>query len=110
MSVKLDTRVLDRMIAEHQREAGEVVRSGAFLVEGQAKKRAPVDTGALKTGIAAEELKGPLSYWVHDSVEYGIYQELGTYKMAAQPFMVPAVEHTRPVWFQMWREFFKRWR
>ena len=35
---------------------------------------------------------------VADGVEYGIWQETGTSKMAAQPFMVPAVDAVRPGW------------
>jgi len=35
---------------------------------------------------------------VADGVEYGIYQEFGTVKMGAQPFMSPAVEAVRPGW------------
>lgn len=34
-------------------------------------------------------------YIVADGVNYGIHQEFGTYKMAARPFMVPALEHVR---------------
>jgi HK97 gp10 family phage protein len=106
---KLDTRILDRMIAEHPEEAAKIVRAGALAVQGRAVTNAPVDTGALKSSIDAEEKDGPLNWWVHDGVEYGIYQELGTSKMAAQPFMVPAVEAVRPDWRRNWREFFKRW-
>jgi hypothetical protein len=51
MSVKLDTRVLDAIIATHRQEASKVVRAGAFAVEGEAKNRAPVDLGALKGSI-----------------------------------------------------------
>lgn len=32
---------------------------------------------------------------LHDGVDYGIHQELGTTKMAAQPFMTPAAEAVR---------------
>ena len=38
---------------------------------------------------------GTITRWVHDGVEYGIYQELGTSQMGAQPFMRPAVEANR---------------
>ena len=34
-------------------------------------------------------------YIVADGVNYGIHQEFGTVKMAAHPFMVPALEHVR---------------
>jgi HK97 gp10 family phage protein len=109
-AAKLDTRVLDAIIAQHQQEAGVIVRGGAFSVAGHAAVKAPYDTGALSTGIKAEEYKGPLVWWAHDAVDYGIYQELGTSKMGAHPFMVPAVETVRPEWNKHWREFFKRWR
>ena len=33
-----------------------------------------------------------LTYIVQDGVEYVIFQELGTSRAAAQPFLVPAVE------------------
>jgi len=35
-------------------------------------------------------------YIVADGVNYGIHQEFGTVKMAAHPFMVPALENVRP--------------
>ena len=35
-------------------------------------------------------------YIVADGVNYGIHQEFGTVKMAAHPFMVPAIENVRP--------------
>ena len=105
---KLDTRVLDAIIAQHRQEAGVIVRGAAFSVEGESKVRAPVDTGALKNSLNTSEVND-LNYRVSDGVEYGIYQELGTSKMRAQPFMVPAVEAVRKPWLDNWRAFFKRW-
>ena len=35
-------------------------------------------------------------YIVADGVNYGIHQEFGTVKMAAHPFMVPALENVHP--------------
>lgn len=52
--------------------------------------------------IAQTRGKGPVRI-VADGVTYGIYQELGTSKMAAQPFMVPAVEAVRPGFNQAFR-------
>jgi HK97 gp10 family phage protein len=107
--VKLDTVILDRIINEQQREAGKIVRRASYAVEGQAKSKAPVDTGALKSSLMAEQKSGILSWWVHDGMDYGIHQEFGTSRMAAQPFMIPAVEAIRDNWVNLWREFFKRW-
>jgi HK97 gp10 family phage protein len=53
-----------------------------------------VDTGALKESgwITYEEGLITVGYGpgVSGDVDYAIYVELGTYKMAAQPFLVPA--------------------
>ena len=49
-----------------------------------------VDTGALRDSIEYEmESDG---FTLRDGVSYGIYNEFGTYKMAARPFMIPAAE------------------
>lgn len=109
VSVKLDTARLDKIITELPGAANETVRSGAFAVEGRAKALAPVDTGALKNSIHSEQ-ETSLLWHVADAVEYGIYQELGTSRMRAQPFMIPAVEATRQQYLDSWRQLFARLR
>jgi HK97 gp10 family phage protein len=105
---RLDTRRLDQIIANEPNKASEIVRTTAFEVEQKAKMLAPVDTGALKNSLKAEEHTGPLSWWVHDGMNYGIFNEIGTSRMAAHPFMVPAVEGVRQKWIERWRELFSR--
>ena len=109
--VKLDTRKLDVLIAQTDPRAQAIVSGAAFSVQGKAQALAPVDTGALKNSIHAEQ-KGPLLWWVADGVEYGIFQELGHHTKSgsfvpAQPFMVPAVEWVRPQFQKSWRELCK---
>ena len=53
-----------------------IIKKFALLVQSEAARDAPVDTGALKNSLAAKEIE-PLSWIVEDGVEYGIYQELG---------------------------------
>jgi HK97 gp10 family phage protein len=68
-----------------------VVRKAAFDIEAGAKDRAPVDLGTLKNSIQA----GPVAkgHWrVRVGVHYGIYQEFGTSRMPAQPYLMPAFE------------------
>lgn len=80
------------------------IKAIGFAVEGLAKIKSPVDTGALRNSIYtrtqnttstanANELPEPPngSVYVGPSVEYAIYQELGTRKMEAQPFLIPAL-------------------
>jgi HK97 gp10 family phage protein len=62
-------------------------------VAGQAVLLAPVDTGNLANSIdyRTEETPQQAVVTIGTPVEYGIYQELGTYKMAAQPYLTPAI-------------------
>lgn len=66
----------------------------AHDIEAWAKHNAPVDTGFLKGSIRATQ-ESPVSWMVMVGAEYGAYVELGTVKMAAQPYMLPAVEAVR---------------
>ena len=104
--IKLDTRELDRLTREMQPRAQRIIKATAFAVEGKAKQLAPVDTGALRNSLQSEP-DGPYTWTVHDGVEYGVYQELGTYKMRAHPFMTPAVEWARPQFEKQWSDLFK---
>jgi HK97 gp10 family phage protein len=74
--------------------AGRVVKSVAFQVEGKAKMLAPVDTGALRNSIYTER-QDDITYWVIAPVAYAAYVELGTSRMRAQPYLVPALEGMR---------------
>ena len=98
--VILDTHVLDALTRRLDTDVDGVLRSTAIRVEGRAKIHAPLDTGALRNSINTTKRRN-LLYWVSDGVEYGIYQEFGTFKMAAQPFMIPAVEETSDELIQM---------
>ena len=112
MTVKLDTERLDRMIADAPGEFSRIARTSAFAIQGDAAMLAPYDTGALSAGIHVEEKSATL-YWVADSVDYGIYQELGfihyrSGQFIQNPFMVPAVEKERARFNHAIRDFFRR--
>ena len=51
-----------------------------------------VDTGLLDDIIANVGNANTQTWIISDSVEYGIYQEFGTKRMGAQPFLIPAFE------------------
>lgn|SRR5574341_409425 len=90
-SIRLDTKRLDEIAAKLGVNTEGALKATAFQVEGIAKTLAPVDTGALRNSLHSEKVDEK-TYMVADGVEYGIYQELGTHKMAAHPFLVPALE------------------
>lgn len=150
--VRLDISPLLALKAKLKPEAAKIVAKAAYKAEGYAKAFAPVDTGALKNSIKAEESRGGgaggnmlftsqrfstggsqlVSYslgkgsrsgffgggsssvlWVihdgpgRDGRLYGIYQEMGTYKMAAHPFFIPAIEKVEGELMDMFMGLFK---
>ena len=72
------------------------VRKGVADIEGDAKGRAPVDTGALRNSISGT-MTGPTSGQVSVGEEHGPYVEYGTSRGGpAQPFLHPAFDAQRP--------------
>ena len=61
----------------------------AIIVQNEARRMAPVDTGRLRASITVK--RTPDGAVVGSNVEYAPYVEYGTSKMAAQPFLRPAV-------------------
>lgn len=112
MSVEIDTSRLNRIIRRVDGNMGDVIATIAFAIERLAKIKAPVDTGALRSSIYTKlksgghqpdqrdgvvyvdipEPESELEAVVGPTVEYGIWLELGTGHMAAQPYLLPAVE------------------
>ena len=101
--IVLDTKILDRITSEMRPKASQTVETYGIAIAGAGAQNAPVDTGALRNTITSEShMEGDLTYIVQDGVEYGIFQELGTSRMAAQPFLVPAIE----AWAQRFQNAF----
>lgn len=92
-----------RMKAAHGRiGAGGslVVRAFTLRVEARAKVYAPVDTGFLMGSIGSEfsgdGRSGEMTGTVTAGARYSRFQEYGTSRMAAQPFMGPAFDQEVP--------------
>lgn len=90
-SYKLDTSGIDKLLQGMDGNADKAVRDTAYEIRDMAAGYAPVRTGALRDSLEAVKVTQK-TWWVQDGVEYGVYQELGTSKMGAQPFLTPAVE------------------
>jgi HK97 gp10 family phage protein len=71
------------------------IKKTAFDLEGRAATRAPYRTGNLKTSIKAHIL-GPMTASVGPTAHYGRYVEEGTSRMAAQPYLMPALDDVMP--------------
>lgn len=84
---------------------GQVADQVSNDVQSNIKNKDIIDTGALLRSInwsaSANESR------VMDGVEYGVYNEFGTYKMAARPFFVPAVEKAGQMIISKFVELFR---
>jgi hypothetical protein len=119
-SVTLDTTKLDQIAAQLQIKTERVLMRFALQVEVEAKQLAPIDTSALRNSIytvgqgadgykeassAAEAANPavqtealptpvlPTIAHVGPCVDYAAYLEFGTARMAAHPYLMPALEH-----------------
>jgi HK97 gp10 family phage protein len=88
-------------------KTSQVVRKAAFDIEGQAKGRAPVDTGALKNSISTEFEDNGLTGIIAPHMEYATFVEFGTKRMSAQPYMTPAAEAVAPAFVSAMKEMLR---
>ena len=91
ISVKTDTRGIEKIIANCDNLTPQIVATYGMKCSGYAKTFAPVDTGFLMNTIDSTMIDDTTAR-IQSEAEYDIYQELGTYKMAAHPFLAPAAE------------------
>ena len=83
----------------------KVVNKNAFIIQAEASRDAPVDTGTLKNSISADEAKDPNKWEITDGVEYGVFQELGTSKgVTAKHFLGGAAERRADPFFDELKE------
>lgn len=84
--------------------AAQVVRKTAADVQHDAQNAAPVDTGYLRSSISTtvtgDGRNGQMTAEVGPTAGYGIYQELGTSRMAPQPFLFPALDRNTPGFYE----------
>lgn len=84
-------------------QLGRAIAKLARDVEGQMKQTCPVDTGFLKNSILAVHT-APSQWQVTVGASYGIYVEMGTVKMAAQPFFYPTIDRVTPAFIEVIRQ------
>lgn len=82
-----------------------VIRKTALDIEATAKNLVPVDTGNLKGSIGHSDLRklgrsGSLGVEIGPTASYGLFVEMGTSRMAPQPFMGPAADRHAPTFTQ----------
>ena len=99
---------LDRLGGKVLDALGEAVEQTTQVAIGDAEANVAVDTGMLKQSI----VHGSDVVYNTDSVTgivgtsayYAIYQEMGTVKMAAHPFLMPALNANKSTFEQFARK------
>ena len=85
------SRIMDRL----RRVLPDAVHGGALIIENDAKARSPIRTGTLRRSINTQtEQRGPDRVVAHigPNTDYAAFLEFGTRKMAARPYMRPALD------------------
>ena len=72
-------------------ENKKIMKTACLIVERDAKKLCPVDTGRLRSSIT-HEIEGTKGY-VGTNVEYARAVELGTSYQSPQPYLRPALHN-----------------
>lgn len=104
-SVSLDISKLNEIIGSLKGNRDQVTKACAFYVLGEARQNAPYVTGFLRDNSAVNSGYAGDGYQnVEFYAEYAPYQELGTSKMQAHPFLTPAAEKGRERLVQLIKE------
>jgi len=76
---------------------GEAVATTGIIAQADARAFVAVDTGALKASISSDIdfTATSVEAKVFTNNPYALYQEMGTVKMAAHPYMMPALNDNK---------------
>jgi HK97 gp10 family phage protein len=74
-------------------EVSRVMRAGALTGQKLAQQKAAVDTGYMRASVRGTATVNQIK--LDAGAEYSEYVEYGTSRMAAQPFMEPAMEQVK---------------
>lgn len=90
---------IPQLIAAVEANARTRVVEHANKIASDARARAPVQTGFLRSSIHVESVRVGKEAQIVVGADYGRFVEYGTYKMAAQPFLNPALEADKQAFF-----------
>lgn len=92
--VEINGAALTELFTSPSGEVARDLQRRALQVDRAAKQLCPVDTGRLRSSITNElgQDGDGLVATIGTNVEYAPHVELGTSKMAAQPFLLPALD------------------
>lgn len=79
------------LIAYVESQAKAAVVSNAKEIQRKAREFAPKKTGFLAASITVSSVTRGKEAEIQVLADYGLFVEVGTYKMAARPYLAPAV-------------------
>lgn len=94
MSINIRSNLKDKDPALLKMALDSTVNYAADKLQIEMKAKVPVDTGRLQNSITKGFI--PNGRTVGPDTPYDIYVEFGTSKMAAQPYVRPAIKSTKP--------------
>lgn len=105
MRSKWNGDFLKQKVRQAQYKACQAV---AFHLEAKSKNLSPYDTGRLRASITTEVKEAIFKTTIkHGSnVEYAIYQEYGTNRMPAHPYLRPPLADTNSI-IKQYKETFQ---
>lgn len=83
---------LDRLDDVARNKVKDIIQTRGLYIQRDAKRDAPLQYGRLRNSITPVAEDNRFTSVVYSDVEYAPFQEFGTVKMGAQPFMMPAFE------------------
>lgn len=108
MNVQLDTKELDRILQNLEPKANRLVNRRGQKVASDWASQVRVDTSAFRNSILSESrMASRLLFIAQDGVTYGIFNELGTYKMSAKPDLMNAITRNEKPFMESFKELFR---
>lgn len=100
-SLKVNTQLLDRLPQEVREKVKAVIKKATQDIKGATQKNIRdkniYDTGFLHNSVTGDRFENEgMTGYVDVGAHYGIYHEFGTSRMAARPFLGPAVDFVGP--------------
>jgi HK97 gp10 family phage protein len=95
LATTTDTADLDTIIRRLE-SLPAIVERYATIIADEAARLVPVKTGSLKASITVHLEALAAEITAGENLDYAAYVEYGTSRMAAQPFMRPAMERYGP--------------
>jgi len=94
MNLEVTAKTEMKPTADILKRAGNALEEVMRVMEAEAVRKCPVDTGRLRASIHLKKVS--IFEWIMaEGTTYGIHQEYGTIKMRPQPFFRPALALAR---------------